>query len=280
MLMLQERKVITGFLVLFCLVVIAGCTAQTPVETQENTPIEEEEGDKITLASGEWAPYVSEELKHEGIVSRVVRESFELRGIDVEFVYLPWKRSIEEAKSGKWDGTLPWLKNEEREADFWFSDPIAHENVVFFHKNDIDFEWETVDDVKGYTIGGTVGYYYGEEFDSAEKNGTLIIDRAVEDKMNFQKLDAGRVDIVICEIDVGYEIIDKLFSAEKEKEFIHHPTPISSNSLFLLLSKNITENAGLIESFNMGLRRLTESGKVEQYWNESRRGIYAIKEES
>jgi len=38
----------------------------------------------VRLTSGEWAPFTSEHtLKHNGLVSRIVRDSFALEGIDV-----------------------------------------------------------------------------------------------------------------------------------------------------------------------------------------------------
>lgn len=266
-----------------CFLLISGC-AQVEEGGEELPEAEEvvvteapEQTSKITLASGEWSPYVSENLEHEGVVSRIVREAFALKGVEVEFVYLPWKRSMEEAKIGKWHGTLPWLKNEEREEDFYFTEPIAYENVLFFYKEDSGFDWETISDLEGYKIGGTVGYFYGDEFDNAEKDGRITIERATEDEMNFQKLAAGRVDIVICEIDVGYELIDKVFPPEEAEKIVHHPRSISANPLYLLLSKNVEGNEELIEPFNRGLKRLDESGKLDQYWEESRRGDYKKK---
>ena len=260
---------------------LAGCSediVQDTPEAQEQAVEEPAEliQDKVILASGEWAPYVSENLKHEGVLSRIVREAFALEGIEVEYAYLPWKRSMEGAKNGKWHGTLPWLKNEEREESFYFSDPIAHENVLFFHKENLDFDWETVSDLTGYKIGGTTGYFYGDEFDNAEKEGVITIERVAEDSMNIQKLTADRVDIVICEVDVGYELIEQTLSSEDAKKITHHPKSISAQPLYLLLSKQVKGNEQLVESFNQGLKRLSESGKVDQYWEESRKGDYKI----
>lgn len=267
---------------IICLLLLSGCVSQVKEGTEVlPEPLEdvvpetlEETSNKITLASGEWSPYVSENLMHEGVISRIIMESFALKGIEVEFVYLPWKRGMEESKIGKWHGTLPWLKNEEREEYFYFSDPIAYENVLFFYKKDSDFNWETISDLKDYKIGGTVGYFYGYEFDEAEKAGTITIERTTKDELNFKKLAAGRVDIIISEIDVGYDIIARLYTPEESKEIVHHPRPISQNPLYLLMSKNFEGNERNIELFNLGYKRLTESGKVDQYWEESRQGDY------
>ena len=53
--------------------------------------------EKITLANGEWAPYLSKGLKHSGYMSHIVSEAFAEEGIEVEYVFLPWKRGFEDA---------------------------------------------------------------------------------------------------------------------------------------------------------------------------------------
>jgi len=275
---------------LITIMIISGCTTPAPAGgdggTGDYTDTGSQQNDsgshgsgmnKVVLASGEWAPYVSENLLHEGVVSRIVSEAFALEGVEVEYAYLPWARSMEAAKKGEYHGTLPWLKNDEREADFYFPDSIATENVMFFHKKTLNFTWDTVSDLVGYKIGGTTGYFYGDDFEAAENNGNITIERATEDEMNFQKLLADRVDVIIAEVDVGYDIMERVFTAEEYASITHYEgKSISTSPLYLLLSKQVDGNDQFIESFNKGLARLEESGKVEQYWEESRLGDYKI----
>jgi len=47
---------------------------------------------EITLANGEWAPYMSKNLKQAGYMSHIVTEAFAEEGITVKYVFLPWKR--------------------------------------------------------------------------------------------------------------------------------------------------------------------------------------------
>ena len=48
----------------------------------------------IRLGSGEWPPYTSEKLMHEGVASLLIKEAFALEGVDVTFEYYPWKRTM------------------------------------------------------------------------------------------------------------------------------------------------------------------------------------------
>ena len=92
--------------------------------------------EKVRIASGEWLPYQSENLKYHGPASRVITEAFALSGIDVEFGYFPWARSYEYAKKGEWDGTFLWFDTSERRKDFFISEPVLNIQYVFFHHID------------------------------------------------------------------------------------------------------------------------------------------------
>ncbi len=127
----------------------------------------------IRLASGEWSPYQSENLKHYGVASRIVTQAFSLSGIRVEYSYFPWKRSYKYAETGTWDGTFLWFDTPERRKSFYVSDPIVDIQYVFFHLKSYSFDWKSIDDLRGIEIGGTLEYNYGEAFQGAEKEGRI-----------------------------------------------------------------------------------------------------------
>jgi len=144
----------------------------------------------IRLASGEWPPYQSENLRHCGVASRIVTEAFALGGVRVEYGYFPWNRSLNIAKRGKWDGTFLWFDTPERRKDFHISDSVVDIQYVFFHLKSYPFEWSTIEDLKGIRIGGTLGYDYGESFQNAEKKKEIRVRRSNKDKLilkNYSK---------------------------------------------------------------------------------------------
>ena len=228
----------------------------------------------IRLASGEWSPYQSQHLKHFGVASRIVSEAFALAGIQVEYGYFPWARSLENAESGKWDGTFLWFDTPERRKLFYISDPVVDIQYVFFHLKDYPFDWQTVDDLKGIFIGGTLKYDYGETFQSAEQAGTIKVERAPSDELNFKKLLEGRIQIVPNDLDAGFDIIRQHFTPEETKLFAYHPQPVKLAPHHLLLSKKIKRNQQMMAHFNRGLAQLKASGKMKQFLAESRRGAY------
>ncbi|MGL1863224.1 MAG: transporter substrate-binding domain-containing protein [Pseudodesulfovibrio sp.] len=228
----------------------------------------------VTLTNGEWPPLFSEEFKYGGIGSKICEEAFNAAGISVKYVYMPWKRGFEEARAGQWDGTVGWRKTPEREKDFLFSDPILDVDTVFFHRKGRDFSWESLDDIGSMTIGVTLGYGYIDMLEkAAERNGGRV-EVAPTDELNLQKLVAGRIDIFPCAEFVGYYILRAKMMAGSADLVHHAEKPLWDNPLHLLISKDHTNGAQLIERFNQGLKIVRESGKYEQYEFESLRGDY------
>jgi len=228
----------------------------------------------IRLSSGEWPPYQSEHLKYNGVASRIVTEAFALAGVRVEYGYFPWARSLENAKTGEWDGTFLWFDTPERRKIFYISEPVLDIQYVFFHLRSEPFDWKNIGDLKGIFIGATVKYDYGKAFQSAEAAGTIKVERAPNDKVNFKKLLEGRIRIFPNDLDAGYEIINSNFTPEQARLFTYHKKPVRSAPHHMLFSKRIGRNRTMTERFNKGLKQLKSSGKIEQYLTESRKGEY------
>ncbi len=228
----------------------------------------------IRLASGEWPPYQSEQLQYSGVISRIVAEAFALEGIKVEYGYFPWKRSYLLAQSGRWDGTFVWFDTAERRKSFYISDPVVDIRYVFFHKKTFPFKWSKIEDLKDFRIGATIGYDYGKSFEDAEVQKYTRVIRRPTDKENFMRLNNELIDVFPCDVEVGYEILRQEYGAAAKQLFTHHPLPVKSAPHHLLLSKKDSRSKEWIEKFNKGLMLLKDNGKYDQYFAESRRGLY------
>ncbi len=231
----------------------------------------------IRLTNGEWEPYLSENLKHYGVVSHIVSEAFKLEGIKVEYGFFPWGRAMRLAKFGDFDGTLVWFHNPEREKDFYISVPVLEVKFVFFHLKSLPFTWETIDDLKGRTIGMLLPTKLSQAFEEAMKSGKLHVDRASTIEMNFSKLLLKRMDLFVTDIDVGNAILNRHFKPEEATSITYNSKPVHAKPMYLLLSKKIQKNGRMIQSFNRGLKQLKANGKYDQYFSESRQGKYINK---
>jgi len=224
---------------------------------------------EITLANGEWAPYMSKDLKHAGYMSHIVTEAFAEEGIKVKYVFLPWKRGFEDAKDGKFEGSLIWGYNEDRAKDFLFSEPVAELGTSLFHQKGKNIDWSKPEDLAKYKIGGVVGYAYGIE--ELEKQGVVKVDRIGKDVGNYKKLAAGRLDIVLEDTEVGHSTLSKLGLTDKINA---HPKPLKNRKYSVIISKKTPNAQSLLEAFNNGLKKLIADGRYQQYLEASRRGEY------
>ncbi|MDX1757524.1 MAG: transporter substrate-binding domain-containing protein [Marinobacter sp.] len=231
----------------------------------------------LVVATGEWPPYVSPQLKHYGVTARIVREAFELAGYDVEFQFYPWARVILMSEQGLVDASFPWSHKPEREKHHLYSDAIGEYGYVFFHLKSTPFDWDSLDDLRGWVIGATRSYNYGAEFLAGAESGRYEVDWATSDKLNWRKLFAGRIDVFPNDLDAGFASLNDLFPPEDVERVAYHPVPLKTmTSMHLLFSKQHPQSADRLQRFNAGLRQLIEEGKLERYWQESRQGLYDL----
>jgi polar amino acid transport system substrate-binding protein len=233
----------------------------------------------IVLGNGEWEPYLGKNLKHGGPSSHIVTEAFKLSGIDVSYEWYgnSWKRAYQIALKGKVNhGTLVWSRKPEREKEMYYSTSIVvpGKKDVFWHLKTKNFDWNTIQDLKGMKIGGTLGYTYGIEFDAAAASGLFRLDNVAEEAINFKKLLKGRVDLVPSGDTVGKEILKNQLTPEEAALITYHEKPFRITGYHLLLTKALPENEELMKKFDKGFKQLQNSGFIDQVYKDMEAGKY------
>ena len=230
--------------------------------------------DRIRITNGEWPPFLSKALPHFGAVSQIIAEAFALEGVAVEYGFFPWKRAYKLAESGEWDATAVWVNSDERAQAFLFSESVLTSQNVFFYLKDFPIDWEKLEDLADITIGASIGYYYGEDFEQAEKEGRIKVERSFDDEMNLRMLQKGRIQACIVDLYVGYALLRKNFPPEALQQIIHHPKPVTETSYHLLFSKQYESRTAQLSTFNKGLNKLKESGTFDRYLQDALEGKY------
>ena len=219
----------------------------------------------IDMAIGDWAPYTSETDQKGKLLEKIVTEAFKLEGINVHYDYFPWARSYGYVISGKYAGTFPWNKTQEREKEFVIHKmPLIKDEGVFFHLKSKTFDWKTIDDIKKYKAGVTVGY----KQETTYKENGIVADVAPTEIANFQKLLLGRIDIFETSKIVGYDTIKKQFTPDEAKLFTHHPKAIEENAYYILFSRKSKDGKDLADKFDSGLNKLMKSGAYKKFVSE------------
>jgi polar amino acid transport system substrate-binding protein len=218
----------------------------------------------VTIASGDWPPYCSENWPDHGIANQIVTEAFARVGLAVDYGFFPWTRAMKLARDGKWDGTTIWFDTQERRQSFYYSAPIISATNAFFYLKGSSFGWLDFHDLAKFKVGGTMEYSYGRSFDQAEAAGVFETQRSRTDKAGLENLLKGRIDVFPGELMVTYEEIRQHLTPEEAALITHDPRPISIAPLHLLLSRNVDGNDALMERFDEGLAKLRESGRYNE----------------
>ncbi|MBD2839347.1 transporter substrate-binding domain-containing protein [Pseudomonas sp. JM0905a] len=221
--------------------------------------------EEVRLTNGEWAPYLGARLPHQGVASRIVEEAFALQGVKVQWEFYPWTRSMHLAERGERAGTAVWLRSPERERQFFISDPVVESTYYFFHRKDHPLDWQRVSDLKDVRLGGALGYDYGAAFQQAERDGQIKVKRLSGEEQGLRMVLAGRLDAFPMDKVVAFALLNDKFTSADRARLSFHPLPVRSDSLHLMLSREVPGNAELIKRFNEGLTLLRDSGKVARY---------------
>lgn len=157
------------------------------------------QAETITIAAGEWAPYIGQDLPDNGSHAKRVRDVMKAAGYDIELDYMPWKRSYEVTKRGDYVATFSWSFTEERGADFHFpSVPIEEQaDAVFYSKtkHPDGLKVTSIEDIKaqGLKPVGLAGYWYEKAFQDAGIEMQVV--NSAESA--WKLLQSGRADVMI-----------------------------------------------------------------------------------
>ncbi|MEO4045826.1 transporter substrate-binding domain-containing protein [Pseudomonas sp. CAU 1711] len=222
----------------------------------------------VTISSGEFPPFTSAHLPHGGVVNQLVGEVFASQGYSVELHYMPWRRAKQEARSGRVVASSYWQCNEQNARDFLCSSPLKHEQYVFFyHKSKPLPDWQTLEDLRPYRIGATAGYSYSAAFWQAANAGLLQVELVQEDEQNIAKLLRGRIDILLLEPMVAYDLLARRFAPGTAHLLDYHPRPVVEMTGHLLISRKVPDAEALHAAFEAGLTELKASGRFDELWD-------------
>jgi len=230
--------------------------------------------EKILISTGEWPPYTSEKMKHFGYSLHVISKAFETQGYQVEYKFLPWKRAYVMAELGKFTGSAAWFLNKKRQEEFYFSEPVSASTTVLFHRKDKVVEWNTLEDLKKYRIGITHGYTYGDLFNSAAKQYGFKLDTSPTDVSGFKKLLKKRIDIMLCDLGVGYQLLHSEFPATQQSLVTNNPKVMVENTAHFIATKKRKDSQDKIKLINKGLKQMKTSGLLDKFEDNLINGYY------
>lgn len=226
----------------------------------------------LRLATGELPPYATQERPDQGIALDIVRRAFALEGLEVEYTFKPWTRTLEESRAGLWDATAYWGRNPERDKGFLISDNVLTEQWVLVYRQaafkDAPFDWKVLSDLKDLRIGVVQSYTYTPEFWAMHKAGTLKTVVAPDDIANLRLLIGGRLDVVPMERNVACYLMQNHFMDSEVQDLRAHPRLFAPNfTTHVMFSDKLPDSAARLQAFNRGLRALKRTAVYAEKLN-------------
>jgi len=265
-------KITSLFIVLLLILPVAVLTAEEAINARNHTVDSKK---VITITSGEYAPWVGRDLPHGGFINHIIALAFAKSGYKVQFRFLPWKRAYDEVKMGVYPASSYWYDSTGRSANFVQSKPIFTESVYFIYNKAKPLKkWNTLDDLKGFTIGATDGFTYTKGFWDRVKNKKLNVELTTSDDLNLRKLMSGRVDLVPIERHVAYHLILKDYGKQALKKIDFNPKPLVVKTDRLLFSKKYPDVLTLVSAFNKGLAIIQKEGVITRLKKQLLQGSY------
>jgi len=235
-----------------------------------------EAGDTIYLSTFEYPPEHSKRLPHDGVLSHIIELAFAESNINVIWGYYPMARAFMMAKSGRVAATASYGYSKERIKGMYMSDSIISSATYFYHLKTTDFNWQNINDLAGLKVGVTNTLNYGETFNDAVKEKVFITDSAQQDRLNFKKLLAGRIDIFPMTAGIAEHLLMTRFPKGTLEKITYNKKPIRVYDSYIFFSKSLPKSAELLTSFNKGLEELHKSGKYQQIIVNYHNGYYSI----
>lgn len=217
------------------------------------------------ILTGEWAPYVSEDMEDGGPTAIVVTEVLKAAGHKAVFKYVPWKRTEVLTQRGQAVAAFPWSVTDEFKATCFLSTPIASQKMVFFYIKDNlgDWDYTGLDQLKKMKVGGSPGYTYVDIF----KNAGVKADYASTIENSFKKLVHGRLDVVPESLLVGWQTIKSKLASSTSKIAVSK-TPLFVKPLYFMVSKKHPDGEELIDAYEKGFKIIKANGVYQKILDE------------
>ncbi|MBD8600190.1 transporter substrate-binding domain-containing protein [Pseudomonas sp. W2Oct36] len=234
-------------------------------------------GEQLRIVTEPWSPYVIVDGNHaSGLDYDTTAIVFERLGIDVEWQFLPWKRCLMMLSEGEADGVLDINKDEARVDLLYPDEPLSSIDWVLFQANARPHAFNSMEDLRGLTIGVSPGYRYIPAFDTST---AFIREPAPSHEANFGKLIRGRIDLMVTDRLLGRQMIERL---KLQGQVSQLPTVLNHRGQYLALRRNAGMDL-LAQRFSAELKRFKREPAyaklVERYTGETPTTLPAESEE-
>lgn len=211
------------------------------------------------IAFADYPPYhYWEDGEPAGLNIQLINEAFRRLGMDVEYVQMPWRRSLIEVEQGGVAALCAGMRTPERETFAYYpSQHLSHETNWVISLIASDVEVESLDDLESLKIGTVEGYSYGPVFDGI---ATLDKHGVANESALLKLLFNNRVDVIVaCDM-----VIHHLARKSDVSKLLRYQLRLTSDPLYLILSKAVEGNKELKDRVSGVLLEMVLDGTTDE----------------
>ncbi len=224
----------------------------------------------ITLAADEWCPYnCVPNSEKPGYMVEIAKAVFEPKGIKINYQVMPWERAIEDARKGTYDGIIGARVDDA--PDFVMpSESLGYTTNTFYVKAGSKWQYEGLGSLESVSLGVIDGYSYEKELDKyiSDNSGNSARIQSISGdaglEQNFKKLEQGRIDVYLEDLNVAQKYIADHSLWGKLKVAGQEVTNVKEHYVYISFSPFIKESRYYAETLSEGIKELRASGKLKE----------------
>lgn len=182
-----------------------------------------------------------------------------------ELSLYPWARAYMASASGQ-GGLLGISWTWRRDEVFDYSEPLFYDEVVIVVRKGHEFNYQSLSDLQGKTLGTVRGASFGSAFDRAHQDGVFSIEGDNGARNRLSKLAAGRIDCALFNVgNAGFQETLRLHQIPKSqwKNFVVLPVPLRRDPNYLAFPKTMQMGEWL-RGFNEVIRQGYARGEIQK----------------
>ncbi len=216
-------------------------------------------GASLHLACNDFPPNKIEHPADDGLRGfdvDIVGEAFKRIGWSADISFMPWKRALELAGRGQYDGLCSCSHTKDREAKFLFSDELGAISAGLFARSaGVLAGISTIADLKGRKVATVGGYNLEAELTGAD----AIVEATSNDKSALDMLVGGNVDVLY-----GFELTTKHFIRSDPRSASIVYKEIRRNPYHFCLSRAMPGADQVMRGFNRSLSEMAANGSIDR----------------
>ncbi|OOE44151.1 hypothetical protein BZG06_03035 [Salinivibrio kushneri] len=233
---------------------------------------------QLKLLAGDYPPFLSDRLVHQGVIAYIVKEAGKRQGMEIEIAFTPWQQAKMKAQEGAVHGTVGWGYTSKREKDFIYSAPIYTETVVFFHLKNRHFDWQSLASLNGLRVGISESYIEDAMLANFnQQGGDVVVRRYPNEVEKLRSLLTGDTDVIIGNQYVVMNTLRTVMPDDTRQHITFHPKPLRVTPLHVLLSRQHPDSARWVARLNRGINQLKNSGDYQRAWTAFRMGEFGVR---